>query len=302
MPKTDDWRWFFLTTDIELTNVCHQNCSFCPRSALTRPFGYIDVPLLQKIIVQLAAIGSRITFCGMGNPLLHPDFSEIMQFCRDFDGLSFGLTIQAPALDERARLQLYQARPGFIEISMPTINPQVFAEIFPGCSFEVALEQIMKLVAHKPELRGISISTVKTAIDPSSDEEISIFWKERNLPCRIFNCHSRGGNLRRKDLVQAVEADHQFCGLFATHSFITWQGKLLSCCHDLTGATQSADLALETIAEAGKKKGKILEKGMPYGICRHCDEAAARRFIPETEFPTGISGRRKWRKRIVDSA
>lgn len=238
----------------------------------------------------------------MGTPLLHPDFPEIMQFCRDLDGLSFGLTIQAPALDEKARLMLYQARPGFIEISMPTIAAPVFSEIFPGADFETSMEQIMKLAAHQPELRGISISAVKTAIDPSTDEEISNFWNERNLPCRIFKCHSRGGNLGRKDLCLATEADNRFCGLFATHSFITWQGKLLACCHDLTGATQSADLAEQTLAEAGWQKAQILEQGMPYSLCRHCDEAAARRIIPDGEYPLGAGGRRKWRKKIIDSA
>lgn len=252
--------------------------------------------LLEKIVVQLAQIGSRITFCGMGTPLLHPQFTEIMNFCRSLPGLNFGLTIQAPALDEAGRELLHQARPGFIEISLPTFDPDLFAQIYPGCELEQSLDNIARLTEVQPYLRGISIIAVRTAAEPKSNEEITAFWAERKLHCRITTCHSRGGNASFQTLARPVSRSS--CGLFAAHAFITWQGMLLSCCHDLGGDTCIADLSCCTISEAGRRKLEILQQGLPYAICQNCDEPAAGRALPETSFPEKPAARRKFLRAI----
>ncbi len=293
LPVVTDWRWSFFTTDVELTNICHQNCAFCPRSELTRPPGFIELEFLKKLLLQLAAINSRVTFCGMGTPLLHPQVKEIFQFSRSISGLNFGLTIQAPALGKRELEILAETRPGFIEISFPTIEPLLFSEIFPGQNFKNSLENVNRLLKLNPLLRGITIVSVKTAGEKVSLEETVKFWADRGLKCRITACHSRGGHLKNNSLVSTTGGNKTACGLFAAHSFITWQGLLLACCHDLSGTTEVADLNFQSLEEAGLKKLKFMHESMPFSICRTCDEPSADRPLPEGPYPEKPAERKK---------
>lgn len=297
MPRIADWRWPFFTVDIELTNHCRQNCLFCPREKLTRPAGFIEFEVLQSIVRKLAEIGSRITFCGMGNPLLHPDFSLIAEFCRSINGLSFGYTVQAPALNSANRKLISDARPGFIEISFPTFDPGLFEQIFPGCDFAESLDFVMKLRAENPQMRGLTVIAIKTEQETRSEDEITGFWHSKGFDCRLTLCHSRGGNLTKENLISTRCIAPDNCGLFATHSFVTWQGELLACCHDLTGETKIADLKSSTICAAGQKKLAILNDKMPFEICKICDEPAAFRALPDRDYPESSGARRRFMKK-----
>ncbi|MFZ5950351.1 MAG: radical SAM/SPASM domain-containing protein [Candidatus Rifleibacteriota bacterium] len=293
LPVVTDWRWPFFTVDVELTNICGQNCAFCPRSMLTRPPGFIELEFLKKLLLQLASIKSRVTFCGMGNPLLHPQLKEILLFCRSISGLNFGLTVQAPALGARELDILGETRPGFLEISFPTIDPLLFSQIFPDQKFDDSLENVKQLIKISPPMRGLTIIAVRTAGEKISSQDTLNFWTEKGLTCRITECHSRGGNLPDSGLVTTIGCKKICCGLFAAHSFITWQGRLLSCCHDLSGTTELADLNIQSLEEAGLKKLEILRESMPFSICQNCDEPAAARPMPEGPYPEKPAERKK---------
>ncbi len=291
----------FLTVDIELTNHCSQNCAFCPREKITRPFGFIDFDFLNRLLPQLKQIGSRVTFCGMGCPIIHPEFVKIMMACREIKGLNFGVTLQAPVIDRKTRQMLAETRPGFVEISFPTFDAELFAKIFPGQNLQSSLQNVEKLAAVEPKLRGITVVSVITAAEKFTASQIRDFWQRRNIACRITTCHSRGGNLENKQLLcdhrpQSIEN----CSLFVRHSFVTWQGHLLACCHDLSGETLIADLNRQTLKEAGEEKTRILNDKMPYRICSNCDEPLARLSLPDLAFPETASARKKF-LRVVRS-
>lgn len=290
-----DNRWPFFTVDIELTNICGQNCSFCPRASITRPAGYIKPQLLADILAQLKTFGSRITFCGMGNPLLHPQWSLICEICGKC-GLKYGLTVQAPALDPGNIARICELAPAFIEVSFPTIDSSHFSRIYPDQNLEHCLEAVEQLVIARKSNRGISITTIRTADEPLSRETTEAFWQKRGLPLRQLLCHSRGGNLHTNVVTQPRLI--KSCGLFATHAFISWQGRLLACCHDLTGNTEIADLGKVPLNAAAAAKTSILQQGMPWSLCASCDEPAAARPLPDRSFPETEKARSRYLKRL----
>jgi len=293
-----DKRWPFFTVDIELTNICEQNCRFCPRERLTRPAGFIDTQLLQNIVRQLGAIGSRVNFCGMGTPLRHPQWTEICAICHA-SKVKYGMTIQAPALTEANVAKICELEPSFIEVSFPSIDSGHFARIYPGENFANSLSSLSRLIAARGSSRGISITAVRTADDPAEPAETLAFWQQQGLPVRIQQCHSRGGNLHGQATTEPRRIAS--CGLFATHSFITWQGILLACCHDLTGATAIADLRQLSLDEAAAAKIEILQQPMPWSICANCDEPAAIRPLPDRPFPATEKARSRYLKRLCAS-
>lgn len=292
----NDWRWPFLTIDVELTSICAQNCLFCPRDKLTRPAGFMNLQLLDRILAQAAAVGSRITFCGMGNPLLHPQFFEAGRLCRRH-GVNYGLTIQVPALNDETLRLITDFEPYFIELSCSGIDQQSFERIYPRGNLNSGLHNIEKLITLRGSSRGVTVVSVVDGGQTHTKREVEDFWNSRGLNCRVFNCHSRGGNLVDKALATTCPAKITRCGLFATHSFVTWQGKLLVCCHDLRGECEIADLNQILLEEAGKKKQQILNNDMPWQICSTCDEPAARRPLPDRPFPESEKARQRYLKK-----
>ena len=254
--------------------------------------------LFEKLIRQLAAAGSRVIFCGMGNPLLHPDIAEIGRFCRTLP-LNYGLTVQAPALDAVGLEKIAQLQPAFIEVSFPAVNESEFSEIFPGQKMADALSGLHNLVRQSGSNRGITINAVMTAESKVSESQIKEFWASHGLPCRLHPCHSRGGNLEKTGLLLAKPRPVKTCGLFATHSFITWEGNLLACCHDLENSTIVSNLNSMLLLEAAARKVAILQSGsMPFKICQSCDEPAAGRPMPDRPFPASIKARSRFLKKL----
>ena len=293
-----DPRWPLLTVDVELTNICGQNCLFCPREAITRPQGFMAFTLFEKLIRQLASAGSRVIFCGMGNPLLHPDIAEIGRLCRSLP-LNYGLTVQVPALDAAGLEKIARLQPAFIEVSFPAVTESEFALIFPGQKMAGALSGLHNLVGLRGSNRGITINAVMTAGSRVSDSQIKEFWAGHGLPCRVHPCHSRGGNLEKAELLLAKPRPVKTCGLFATHSFITWEGNLLACCHDLENSTIVSDLNSTLLLAAAARKVAILQSGsMPFKICQTCDEPAAGRPLPDRPFPESIKARSRFLKKL----
>ena len=293
-----DPRWPLLTVDVELTNICGQNCLFCPREAITRPQGFMAYALFEKLIRQLAAAGSRVIFCGMGNPLLHPDIAEIGSLCRSLP-LNYGLTVQAPALDAVGLEKIARLQPAFIEVSFPVVDENEFAVIFPGQKMADSLSGLHNLVGQRGSNRGITINAVMTAGSKVSDTRIKEFWAGHGLPCRVHPCHSRGGNLEKAELLLSKPRPVKACGLFATHSFISWEGNLLACCHDLENSTIVSNLNSTLLLEAAARKVAILQSGsMPFKICQSCDEPAAGRPIPDRPFPASIKARSRFLKKL----
>jgi MoaA/NifB/PqqE/SkfB family radical SAM enzyme len=70
------------TVFLELTNHCNMNCDFCSNHLMTRSKGYMSLDLAKSVIRQLNQMnfqGYLITSL-MGEPLLHPQFVEILQY------------------------------------------------------------------------------------------------------------------------------------------------------------------------------------------------------------------------------
>lgn len=70
---------------IELTNICNYNCIKCPRTPelLTRPKGFMDIKLIEKILKLARKYNSFINFSFFGEPLLHKDFFTILDMSKD---------------------------------------------------------------------------------------------------------------------------------------------------------------------------------------------------------------------------
>lgn len=62
---------------IEITNACNYKCGFCPQSKQTRKIESMSVELFDTILEKVKSY-EHITFSGMGEPMIHPEFFHFM--------------------------------------------------------------------------------------------------------------------------------------------------------------------------------------------------------------------------------
>src|SRR3970040_1629006 len=95
-------RPFPINIEVDLTELCNHGCSFC-YSAWYRKWdrSSLDTDIVKQRLEEARNMGTKsITFTGGGEPMLHKDFMEILQYSTQL-GLENGLITNGSAVTEK---------------------------------------------------------------------------------------------------------------------------------------------------------------------------------------------------------
>jgi len=290
--------WAFVSVDMELTNRCSTDCLMCPREAITRPEGLMSECIFKAVSEKLIGEGSLITFSGMGDPLSHPNVFEWICDIRK-KGVDVGIVINPASLNKEISQKLVGSGPNSITLSFPSLRRSVFEKLCPNVSYDDAFKRTLELIDLAGENVGLRVAGIITGINTGEQEEYVSFWKERGVGSGMTVCHGRGGNLRVPGVyeLQSFGLESGICSLFQFHTFVTWEGEVLACCHDLAGATRIGSLANDDVSVIAERKRKVLKNSMPFPVCGQCDEPLRQCQFPQGLLPEG----RKERNRFFSS-
>jgi radical SAM protein with 4Fe4S-binding SPASM domain len=73
----------FNKINIEISNICNLQCSFCPEVIRTKKL--MDIDLFRRIIEQVAPLTEQVCFHLMGEPLVHSQLAEFVAICAEFN-------------------------------------------------------------------------------------------------------------------------------------------------------------------------------------------------------------------------
>jgi len=288
--------WAFVSVDLELTNLCENRCAVCPREALARPKGVMDPQTFVEIARVVGEQKSLVALSGMGDPLLHP---HAFDFCRELRGRGADVSVLVNA-GSLARFadpeKMVLAGPNSLLVSFPSARKEAFRRLCPGVPFEEALAATRTLARLARGRVSVRVSGLRTRINTDEAGEFTRFWKAEGVRAGMADCHGRGGNLPASDLYvpRGCGLPSGRCGLFAFHSFLTWQGDVLACCHDLAGETRLGNLLEEGAEEIRNRKAETLKVGRMFELCGHCDEPLRNCAVPEGPRPTNRKARRRF--------
>lgn len=160
----------FKRIHLELTNRCNFSCTFCPDSKLTRERRFMDPDLAVSALDQIADLNltEKVTFHIMGEPLLHPNFFDILDHAGKI-GLPVGLTTNGSLLTEKIISRLVERDLHQIDISLQTPDAESF-NLTRGTKidFRKYREGLLELLARsrsrkRPPIFKIRIMTTKFA-------------------------------------------------------------------------------------------------------------------------------------------
>ncbi len=80
----------FSKINIEISNICNLQCSFCPEVIRTKQL--MDLDLFESVIQQVAPLTELVCFHLMGDPLVHPKLTEMVNICEKYQTKIFFVT------------------------------------------------------------------------------------------------------------------------------------------------------------------------------------------------------------------
>ena len=83
-------------------------------------------------------------------------------------------------------------------------------------------------------------------------------------PWRVFEQRLRSPAL--------CASESHFCGILARHNFVAWDGRVLSCCHDLHAENVLGHVGEQSFMDIARAKSPVMKTGPSYRICRACND------------------------------
>lgn len=106
---------------IEFTNVCNLSCPMCPRQIFNRPMTHMAIDDYKEIIDRLEGV-REISLIGYGEPLLHPNFKEAIQYAKNAGHKVSLVSNGYPLLDETKFLDLLRSGVDAVRFSIDSIT------------------------------------------------------------------------------------------------------------------------------------------------------------------------------------
>lgn len=85
---------------IEITNICNKNCSFCSKSSKQKK--YMSLDEFEHILKEIKPFTNYIYLHVKGEPLIHPNFNEILKLCSKYN-INVNITTNGTLLQKRTQ-------------------------------------------------------------------------------------------------------------------------------------------------------------------------------------------------------
>lgn len=137
--------------NVELTNHCNQRCPLCPRQGFTRPLGFMDEALFERIARECAGRPTRLWLHFLGEPLLHRQVIAFIRRAKDLGVHEVGLSTNAVALGSHTEA-LLDCGLDRLECSLDAIEPTTYAQMRGRDHFERVTANVRQFLARKRQL------------------------------------------------------------------------------------------------------------------------------------------------------
>ncbi len=97
----------FHKVNIEISNICNLQCSFCPEVIRTKKL--MPIELFKRIIQQVEPLTEQVCFHLMGDPLVHPHLSDFVGICENENVQIFFVTNGVLLREKQSELLLSPA-------------------------------------------------------------------------------------------------------------------------------------------------------------------------------------------------
>lgn len=199
---------------IELTNNCNYKCPKCPRHGddMKRSKGYAKTERVKQLLAESFRIAKYVNFSFFGEPLLHPNFIEILEFTKNKPkGFKTVINTNLSLLTKDIMKKFIECKLNQLRVSVDAATSETYDLVRPSLSCKTLNGVI---IASKNRLHYI-------------DEKLKYWFNLKNhTPTRHVMPVS---SLNKKDVIKYVKKWHPLLSpgdSILLKSILTYGGKI----------------------------------------------------------------------------
>lgn len=264
---------------LEPTNACNLKCRMCSvwgeDVKKSREVGFIKKDIWMNLFDEIGSwpVNINIDIHGAGEPLLHPDFIDILIYAKSKKNLQVGFLCNATLLDFKKAEAVIEAGIDWIGFSVDGAEKEIFEYYRRGASLSSVESNIETLIALKKNNKpNIFLNMVR-----HEEANIDLFierWKEK-VDCIQISI--------KRPIIREQNTPIIFkkpCPLIFQQLILGWSGHSVLCCEDCWGEYiigKFPDNSCYQIwnSKAMQKARELHLKGKydKINLCKHCDSA-----------------------------
>lgn len=279
------------TIEIELTNYCNAHCVFCPNNTSKRQKGFIDKNKLYAFLKKQAKLKKdnwfnkrfktldfpKIVYAGLGEPLLHPDFLEIVEYTKNL-GFVVEIVTNGQLLKRKTMDKLIELGLDSLAISLHSVNGKIYNEI-TGLDLSTVLPNVTyALEKYKKNEKKIQLWRIKPLANMRQEtKRDGCRFQEyvKNYPKAIVLGPSEAwerdmNNPTSCDLVNDDPQNFVWCRKLYYTLNISYNGDIVMCCNDFNRISVNMGNIFIKDDFSGTIRDKILKKEFIPPICQKC--------------------------------
>ena len=294
------WKLSPAFISVEPANVCNLHCPECPVGMRTTPAvkSTLDFNLFKKLMDELSPGLMHVIFYFQGEPLLNPDFTEMVSYARSKNLLTSSSTNAQLITDELAR-GIVESGLDRLIISIDGATQDVYEKYRVGGSLFKALNAVTSLVKWKENLRSASpLIEIQFLVLSTNEHQMADMKRlARNLKAdkltfksaQLYDFENGNELLPRNPKYARYELrdDHKYhiksklrnrCQRLWRGAVITSKGDVLPCCFDKESAFSFGNIHHQTFSAcwngpaAYDFRQKILQNRKQFQLCTNCTE------------------------------
>jgi len=287
---------------IELTNACDLNCVFCPHSHLSES-SFMSLQLIKKLLGEIKSSAKLIKLNYIGEPLLHPQFDEILKLCKTGTNARIALSTSAKHLDEDLAAEIVELELDEITFSLDAATPETYQKI-KGCT---DFTQVVKNIKNFLQLNNGSVRAVVKLIEMNVNrQEIELFkelWADYKCEVRVSWINTWAGQLPNLKNLSTSFCPNRHkprmpCADLWYKMVINAKGLVPLCCNDFSGTKPLGDVNDQCVEDIWNSdtlrfyRRAHSESGFKQlGLCAECLEWSGKddlmQYLNIKDFPLG---------------
>jgi MoaA/NifB/PqqE/SkfB family radical SAM enzyme len=277
--------------DIEITNRCNANCSFCPRDATPHQGlmseATFDMALSRAVdyrdrcieLFEVTRVGT-VDLCGLGEPLLHKHAGKFVRQVRE-TGMDCQMNSNGALLDERRGDAVLEAGLQKILLNVGEID-EAYEAIYE-LPFAKTRDNVVRFARDAEGTCEVQIVLVDHHNDPDHVQRMQSYWRDQGIDnFRVIGLMNRGGALyvdhmqyeQYPELAEATalldeRAVKPQCVAPFVFLFVGYDGQYYLCCSDWTKEAALGSVFERSFTDVLAEKVRLVTSREK--VCRTCN-------------------------------
>ncbi|MFN8357022.1 MAG: SPASM domain-containing protein [Spirosomataceae bacterium] len=289
-----------MSISFEPTTSCNLRCPECPSGlrSFTRPTGMLQEDLFKQTIDELHETLLYLIFYFQGEPYLHPQFIELVQYAAQ-KGIYTATSTNAHYLTDSAAKKTVESGLDRLIISIDGTTQETYQQYRVGGKLEKVLEGTRNIIKWKKALNSKTPHVVfqflvvrpnEHQIDEVKQLAKSLGVDEVGLKTAQIYDYENGSELiptldQYARYAKQADGSYKIKNKFIDHCWkmwhscvITWDGLVVPCCFDKDADYRLGDLKQQTFKELwhsqayNRFRQSLIRSRSEIEMCKNCTE------------------------------